>query len=44
MLIDHVAISEVALLAGFSDVSAFSKSFRKQFGYAPSSLNGGFLS
>ncbi|MBP9083578.1 MAG: helix-turn-helix transcriptional regulator [Bacteroidia bacterium] len=44
LLIDHVAISEVALLAGFSDVSAFSKSFRKQFGYAPSSLNGSFLS
>lgn len=44
LLIDRVAISDVALLAGFSDVSAFSKSFRKQYGYAPSSLNGGLLS
>ncbi len=40
----QVSISEVALLAGFSDLSAFSKSFRKQFGIAPSALNNCFLS
>lgn len=36
LLADHLPVSEVALRCGFSDVQAFSKAFRKQYGYAPS--------
>ncbi|MBL7913528.1 MAG: helix-turn-helix transcriptional regulator [Bacteroidia bacterium] len=40
----QLAISDVAVLTGFANVSAFSKSFRKQFGIAPSSFIDSFKS
>jgi AraC family transcriptional regulator len=35
---DRAPLSSIALLAGFSDVHSFSKSFKKQFGIPPSRL------
>ena len=35
---DGVSLTAIAMMAGFSDVHSFSKSFKKQFGFAPSRL------
>lgn len=34
---DHLRVSEVALVCGFSDISYFNRSFRRRFGITPSS-------
>jgi AraC-like DNA-binding protein len=38
--IGGVPISEIATIAGFSDLQSFSKSFKKHYGYSPSMFNG----
>lgn len=34
----YATVTDAALACGFADVHSFSKSFRKRFGYAPSSV------
>lgn len=38
ILIQGATVGEAAMQSGFSDIYSFSKSFRRKFGYAPSSL------
>jgi AraC family transcriptional regulator len=35
---DKYSVSEAAYAAGYSDIFAFSKAFKKHFGYSPSSV------
>jgi AraC family transcriptional regulator len=38
MIEQDMPISEIATLAGFNDISNFSKTFKKEFGYSPSKI------
>lgn len=37
---EHMSIRDIALHVGFTDISTFSKTFRKQYGITPSSMRG----
>jgi len=39
LLKNREAVSDAAFESGFTDMAAFSKSFKKYFGYPPSALN-----
>jgi AraC family transcriptional regulator len=43
ILKDDISLSTIALMAGFSDVHSFSKSFKKQYGFSPSKLTQHFF-
>jgi len=42
LLLQHRSVTETALMLGYSNISHFSATFRKQFGVLPSEIKRGF--